>query len=776
MKAETGDLEPQRRVDAKAEVVGCSDAILANSAAEPRSSNALRCRPGSDRDRPARWPDSRLLLAGAAPGRKGGAWRGSTSGTGRCCCSSDGSSRSRGWTWPCRLGRAGRPTGRAGGGRWRQRARRAHGGRAHRQAGGVAGGGRSHPVHRPPAPPPAVDLLPRRRRGARSQPQRVLRPCGPGGGGLWHAGHHRRPSAGCARWWSTAAQGSWWERDPQVFAAYTEQILTNPALGRELADAAAAALATSPGPPPPPGCRGPHADLTAPAPSPAPPTHRAPRHSSTGFARKVRGCIAGSTRRDAQDDVRCLRSRRPAGCVVGDAAAVRRPGARCRRRPNRGMARAPARREPAGGRRRARHGVGRAALVRALRGDEKDVFTIWFHLRQRTLHYETYVMPSPEENRGLLRVPAAAQPQALWRVVRHRRRGRHIPGGPDRQRRRRRRRARPHPRIAVRVDRTVLPPGDADRVRHFKAEPRSPIVFELFRSTVPSSGAGDPPIGEVGWGCLAPERLRAVTSLVMAMPKLQVIGGGKMGEALLAGLLTGGWASASRAAGGGEAAGGVAGSAPRSRHGRRRPGRGARSRAGGEAGTSRPPAGRWPTRAAARGAVDRRRGHAPTAGGVPATGHPGRAGHAQHPGAGRRRRRRRRRRPGGRRVRPGLGGGDPRGGGPGRAGRRGPARCRDRPVGIGPRLRVPGRRRSSTGACWPGCPPGGDGPGRADPPGSARLLDESAEGAAALRAAVTSPGGTTAAGLRALEAGGVRSAFLEAVLAATDRNPRAGKG
>ena len=40
--------------------------------------------------------------------------------------------------------------------------------------------------------------------------------------------------------------------------------------------------------------------------------------------------------------------------------------------------------------------------------------------------------------------------------------------------------------------------------------------------------------------------------------------------------------------------------------------------------------------------------------------------------------------------------------------------------------------------------------------GSARLLDESAEGAAALRAAVTSPGGTTAAGLQALEAGGVR--------------------
>ena len=33
-----------------------------------------------------------------------------------------------------------------------------------------------------------------------------------------------------------------------------------------------------------------------------------------------------------------------------------------------------------------------------LRGEQKDTFTIWFTLRQRTLHYETYVMPAPEEN------------------------------------------------------------------------------------------------------------------------------------------------------------------------------------------------------------------------------------------------------------------------------------------------------------------------------------------------------------------------------------------
>ncbi len=31
-------------------------------------------------------------------------------------------------------------------------------------------------------------------------------------------------------------------------------------------------------------------------------------------------------------------------------------------------------------------------------GEAKDVFSIRFHLRQRTLAYETYVMPAPEEN------------------------------------------------------------------------------------------------------------------------------------------------------------------------------------------------------------------------------------------------------------------------------------------------------------------------------------------------------------------------------------------
>jgi pyrroline-5-carboxylate reductase len=54
--------------------------------------------------------------------------------------------------------------------------------------------------------------------------------------------------------------------------------------------------------------------------------------------------------------------------------------------------------------------------------------------------------------------------------------------------------------------------------------------------------------------------------------------------------------------------------------------------------------------------------------------------------------------------------------------------------------------------------------------GSARLLAETGEEPAVLRAQVTSPAGTTAAGVRTLEARAVRSAFMEAVAAATERS------
>jgi hypothetical protein len=33
-----------------------------------------------------------------------------------------------------------------------------------------------------------------------------------------------------------------------------------------------------------------------------------------------------------------------------------------------------------------------------MQGEDKDVITVWFTLGQRTLRYETYVLPAPEEN------------------------------------------------------------------------------------------------------------------------------------------------------------------------------------------------------------------------------------------------------------------------------------------------------------------------------------------------------------------------------------------
>ena len=55
------------------------------------------------------------------------------------------------------------------------------------------------------------------------------------------------------------------------------------------------------------------------------------------------------------------------------------------------------------------------------------------------------------------------------------------------------------------------------------------------------------------------------------------------------------------------------------------------------------------------------------------------------------------------------------------------------------------------------------------------MLAESGQSAEELRAQVTSPGGTTAAALRSLEARSVRSAFIEAVLTAAERSRSLGR-
>ena len=58
--------------------------------------------------------------------------------------------------------------------------------------------------------------------------------------------------------------------------------------------------------------------------------------------------------------------------------------------------------------------------------------------------------------------------------------------------------------------------------------------------------------------------------------------------------------------------------------------------------------------------------------------------------------------------------------------------------------------------------------------GAAAMLDQTGQTASQLRAAVTSPGGTTAAAVRELEQGAIRSAFIEALLAAKERSAQLG--
>ena len=59
--------------------------------------------------------------------------------------------------------------------------------------------------------------------------------------------------------------------------------------------------------------------------------------------------------------------------------------------------------------------------------------------------------------------------------------------------------------------------------------------------------------------------------------------------------------------------------------------------------------------------------------------------------------------------------------------------------------------------------------------GASRLLALSGETPETLRAQVTSPGGTTEAGLAVLEERAVRAAFADAVVAATERSRQLGR-
>jgi pyrroline-5-carboxylate reductase len=60
--------------------------------------------------------------------------------------------------------------------------------------------------------------------------------------------------------------------------------------------------------------------------------------------------------------------------------------------------------------------------------------------------------------------------------------------------------------------------------------------------------------------------------------------------------------------------------------------------------------------------------------------------------------------------------------------------------------------------------------------GAARLVAESGEEPAVLRQKVCSPGGTTLAGLTALEDGNLKATLIEAVARATKRSKELGQG
>ena len=252
----------------------------------------------------------------------------------------------------------------------------------------------------------------------------------------------------------------------------------------------------------------------------------------------------------------------------------------------------------------------------------------------------------------------------------------------------------------------------------------------------------------------------------MVMPKLQVIGGGKMGEALLAGLLDGGWAPAgeSRRSRAADRAAQLVARFPGVTVAGDPGGRTARCVAV-KPGDVEAPAGPWRRRA---GRVLSIAAGVTIADGSrrPAPGHPRGAGHAQHAGA-------RRRRGGGHRRRAGdadeadLAWAEGILGAVGTVVRVAEALL-DAVTGLsgsGPAYVFLVAEALIEAGVLAGLPrPDGARRWRCRPcSASARLLAESGEGPEALRAAVTSPGGTTAAGLRALEAAGVRRAFLEAV-------------
>ena len=233
VKAETGDPEPERRVDAEAEVIALlrRDPRVLHGRGRPARA-ALRRRPRAHRDRAAR-RRPRLLLARRPRRRPRGA-RPRPRRPARCCCSSGRIQPLKGLdvavararraappATPCSSWSAG-PAGRTA----RPSSQRVHGLVAELGRGGPG------PLRPPAAPPPAVDLLPGRRRLRGAEPVGVVRARGPRGGGVRHAGGRGRRRRAAPPSSTTADTGFLVEgRDPAGFADAIDAAARRPAPG-----------------------------------------------------------------------------------------------------------------------------------------------------------------------------------------------------------------------------------------------------------------------------------------------------------------------------------------------------------------------------------------------------------------------------------------------------------------------------------------------------------------------------------------------------------------
>ena len=177
-----------------------------------------------------------------------------------------------------------------------------------------------------------------------------------------------------------------------------------------------------------------------------------------------------------------------------------------------------------------------------MRGEEKDITTVWLTLGQRTLRYETYVMPAPEENQAELyehllrrndKLVGAHFSIGLEDAVFLR--GELPLGAPDRGR------ARPGDRHALRHRRALLPHRLAHRLRQ-------PVWRRL--TSDPASPAHTSDADPAGCGPCRGSAVRAtpdptvpVACAAVTATKLVIFGGGNMGAALVGGLLRTGWSA-----------------------------------------------------------------------------------------------------------------------------------------------------------------------------------------------------------------------------------------